>query len=148
MEEKILDNSKDRIMYLDVLRKSACFFVILLHTISKTLINANINTTWIVSLILFFISKACIPLFLMITGSVTFKKNYGIKKCLKKALKAFLVLIIFSLLTYIVIYRNDLSTLMNIKYFAKCIMTNGIAVPFWYMYLYICLLLLMPFLQR
>ena len=62
-------------MYLDILRIIACFLVIVNHTDSRVFLRTSPSETWFLGLTYFFICKAAVPLFLMISGVLLLRKN-------------------------------------------------------------------------
>lgn len=137
----------NRKVYLDFLRILACFLVIVNHTNSDIFLNSSIGITWFVSITYFFICKIAVPLFVMISGAVLLGKKDSYKKILKRVYRIILVLILFSFVYYIDII-NTTNQEINFLEFLKMIFQQHITNAYWYLYLYLGLLIMLPILQR
>lgn len=138
---------KERKIYLDVVRIIACFLVIVNHTNSRIFQTTEISPTWFASITYFFICKVAVPLFIMISGATLLNKQDSYRKTFSRVIRIVWVIILFSLIYYINnCYLND--TVFSIKEFLVSIYQKGITNAFWYLYLYIGILVMMPILQR
>ncbi len=137
-----------KIEYLEVLRIIACFMVIVNHTAGGLFKDRAPSLTWFGGLFYFFSSKPAVPLFLMISGTVLLGKNDTYKKTLDRILKIVIVLFVFSFL-YKFVFFNQLTYSLNgfIEFLTEFINKNA-TNAFWYMYLYIGILLMLPILQK
>ncbi|WP_069988487.1 acyltransferase [Massilioclostridium coli] len=134
-------------MYLDVLRIIACFLVIVNHTDSRVFLRTSPSETWFLGLTYFFICKAAVPLFLMISGVLLLRKIDSYKNIGKKILRFTIVLIVFSLLYYVDGCLTSNSPISIVSFFTS-IYHNPATNALWYMYLYLAILIMLPILQK
>lgn len=136
-----------RIEYIDLLRIIACFLVIVNHTNSTIFQNSTPYVPqWWYSISFFLLSRIAVPIFIMITGATVLNKQEDYKKSFKRVLRAVLVLILFSLIYYCrKTLRNDN---FSLKDFFLQIYNKPITNAYWYMYLYIGILIMIPFIRK
>lgn len=139
--------NKKSLDYISILKIIACFLVIVNHTNSEIFFQATTNCTWTISMLTFYACKMAVPIFILISGALMLNKDYDYKKVTKKIVKYSLVLIVISLVYYFDYYYHN-ATQMGIKNFIIYLNNNNISVHLWYLYFYIALILMMPFLQK
>ncbi len=146
-----MSTKTSRESFLDLLRILASFLVIVNHTNSTIFLHSTPDSAiWYLSLIYFFVSKIAVPVFLMISGYLLLDKVDTWKKALSRVFRIFVVLfscaIIYSL--YHNIYEESITSpaviIKTILQFYQKTPSNA----FWYLYVYIGLLLMLPFLQK
>lgn len=137
-----------REVYLDLIKIFACFFVIINHTNSKVFLEISPSPTWYASVAYFYISKVAVPLFIMSSGACLLSKVDSYKKVFKRALRIIFVLVLFSAYTYIGLNYEHPEILYDYKNFITSMMTNYITGTYWYLFLYVGLILMLPVLQR
>lgn len=140
--------NNSRIIYYDIARIIACFLVIVNHTNSSIFIYNNISALWFVSLTYFYLSKIAVPIFIMISGSLILSKQDTYPTLIKRILRIVFALIIFSYIYYANSVNFNITELINIKKFLILIIHQPVTNAFWYLYLYISLLIMSPFIQR
>ena len=143
---KRAENTK-RIAYIDFLRIIACFLVIVNHTNSVIFLNSTPSSClWWLSLSAFFVSRIAVPIFIMITGATLLNANDNYRTTFKRIFRMIAVLLIFSFLYYSrkAIRGHNFS----LKTFFIDIYNKPITNAYWYLYLYIGILLMIPFLQK
>lgn len=92
--------------------------------------------------------KAGVPLFFMISGATLLSKDEEIKDIfVKRVLKIGVVLLVFSFIYYLRLYLQHPEYGFSIGYFIKYIYAHPIVTPFWFLYLYIGFLLMLPFIR-
>ena len=142
---------KNKILYLEILRIIACFFVIYGHT------ETNGNTlyskfgfgdlTFWLNLFLSVCCCATIPLFFGISGSQLLKKEESLKDIFfKRILKYIRILLFFSVLQYLYscyLFKQDAS----FQDFFMKLYSGNINISLWFLYAYLAYLLLLPFLR-
>lgn len=144
-QEVCLSKSKRKI-HLDILRIIACFLVIVNHTNSRIFLSMEPSMTWFLSLLYFFVCKIAVPIFIMISGAVLLGKQESYKEVFKKRiLKTVLVIVAFSLVYYI--SSIDLET-FSISDFLYKIWKGPITNAYWYLYMYLGLLVMLPLLRK
>ena len=140
-----------RKVHLDALRIIACFCVLVNHTNNLIFWWQAIpySETWYASMFYFFATKIAVPLFLMISGAVLLGKEEPIKVVLKKrVLRSVAVLVIASGLLTLAYMAMDPETTYTVGGFFRQLVEKPISNAYWYLYTYICLMLLLPFLRK
>lgn len=144
----MLGDGKNRLGYIDMLRIIACFLVVLNHTpgyvASFVHEEGEISLVVIIHLFVAMVVKIGVPVFFMISGSLLLGKDHQIERVLKKTAKFFLILLVFSAVAKIV-NTGSLYLPGFIRTFASAEVDG--AGPYWYLYAYIGLLLILPFLS-
>ncbi len=139
---------KKRLCYIDMLRIMACFLVVLNHTPGYVGIFTNDrgeqSLVVVIHLLFITVVKIGVPMFFMISGSLLLGRQHQLEDILKKSLKFFLILLLFSIAVKIV-STGDFYLPGFIRTFASAEVDG--AGPYWYLYAYIGLLLILPFLS-
>lgn len=130
---------------MDVLRIISCFLVLLAHCNLQLYPYIAFGTTKFISIGIHTLSRISVPAFIMVTGALSLGKIYPYKKVAKKILRTVLVIVMISFVYYISLYGL---THFNPLSFIASIYSSHISPCLWYMYLYLGLLLMLPFLQR
>lgn len=133
---------------IQLLRIIACFFVIVNHTNSVIFRSSEISFTWLLSIAYFFVSKTAVPIFIMITGYTMLHKEDTWEKTGKRFFRIFLCLVLFSFVYYLKNLGIEHITEVNLIEFVSTIWTKQITTAFWYLYLYLGIILMLPFLQK
>lgn len=135
--------------YIEFLRLIACFLVIVNHTNSQIFLSASPSPLWFASLTYFFVSKTAVPLFLMIMGALLLGKRDTPKKSAQRLLRILTVLLISSALCYLYFGWMD-GTLgqLGVGDFFLTALQRELTGSFWYLYLYLGLLCLLPLMQK
>lgn len=136
-------------IHIDFLRIAACLLVIINHTNSRIFMGHIPSPVWFVSVTLFFISKTAVPVFIMISGALLLGRDESYKKFFGRVLRIAAVLILFSFF-YFIISVKDFAALTgaDIKDFLMKLYGSAVTNTFWYLYLYIGLLLMLPLLRK
>lgn len=137
---------KDRIIGLDIIRALAILLVVITHMFNYTgILSTDIHSfNWAISDVMHYVSMMCVPLFLLLTGYL--QRN-------RKPDKKHYVSIVPLLITYIVI--QVLNVLLEVRLFNN---GSGFLPLFtgifdytygyaWYVEMYICLFMLIPFIN-
>lgn len=151
MMKTMLGERKKKEVYIEFLRIIAIILVIFNHTDGFFLYYSNTDNplTWWFSFIGSVLCRCNVPLFIMITGTLLLDKEESIRNLYKKRMgRIGIVLILFSLFYYCLnIYRNKVST-FSLTAFLEGVMSGSIQESFWYLYLYLGLLAVLPLLRR
>ena len=137
-----------RLCYLDLLRIIACFLVVLNHTpgyIASFEGDASKPLpllTW--HLFVEMVVKIGVPVFYMISGSLLLKRDFTYRDVFKRILRMFLILLGFSVVANIV-NTGHFDFTGFVRNFASSSVDG--AGPYWYLYAYIGILLMLPFLR-
>lgn len=151
--KNIATNEKiDRKTYIDAVKILAIFLVLFNHTGTKGyvlfLISKNSSYYWlyVVSSIL---TKINIPLFLMASGALLLKKEESIKTILRKRFfKYLIILIICSFISYLYTCFRLKYLNFSFGYFIKTLYEYGLNTSYWYLYMYLAYILMLPFLRK
>ncbi len=138
---------KPRIAYLDLLRILACFLVTVNHTVGRVYHPIAPSGTWFLGITYFFVSKIAVPIFVMITGVVLLGRQDSYRKHAERLARMVCVLVLFALLYYVNAVAEGKRPLQG-KEFLRTLYRGDVTVSFWYLYMYIGLLAIMPLLQR
>ncbi len=144
MEE---ESSLRQKVYIEFLRIAACFLVIVNHTNSQIFLGSSPSPTWFCSLTYFFICKIAVPVFLLITGALLLEKEDPPKKTAERVIRIFTVLFVGSF-CYYAYYSWRNGTAFSIKEFLWNLPQTNATNSFWYLYLYLALMCLLPILQK
>ena len=133
---------------MDLLRLAAIYLVIFNHTGERgyTLFAAQMDSP--ISFLYMMISIFCkiaVPLFFMISGALLLKKEESLKRLfLKRVLRIATVLVLISVPYYYWLHRANGVGILN---FLKWIYSESATTSLWYLYSYLALLLMLPFLR-
>lgn len=139
---------KKRILYLDILRIIACLGVIANHT-NIILTRADIAIASVShselwgGIAYMVICKVAVTLFLMISGCLLLKKIDSYKKIFMRIFKVASVLAVFSAFYY---FTGDYEH--TIAAFIKTATRTNVTTAFWYMYMYLGILVMLPVIQK
>lgn len=136
-----------RYIYIDILKSISIFLVIVNHTNSSIFLDTTPSPIWFASVFYFYLSKVAVPVFIMCTGALLLSKVDSYAKHIKRAWRGIVVLIISSFIYYHAgngfhVTRETITSF--IFYFINKPTSNAL----WYLYLYIGIVSVMPFLQR
>ncbi len=146
-------NKNKKIVYVELLRIIAIFFVIFNHTNQRgfvhfTLYEIGSFEYWFY---MFFslIAGISIPVFFMISGMLLLdKKDESIGYIWKHRIPKYVfVLLFFSFFQYLIINRFDVHAFSLKEYFLLTY-TSGVIMPYWYLYVYIAFLIALPFIRK
>lgn len=139
---------KEKIAYLEMLRVIAFFCVIVNHTVNGEIFWQNMGgTKWFVLVTMFLFSEIAVPLFIMISGALLLRRVDDYQKSFARAARVALDILLFSLVYYIRnCYVNQ--TEFHLGEFFSRILREEITPSYWYLYMYLGLLLMLPLLQR
>lgn len=149
-----------RVTGLDMYRIIACMLVIINHCNSKVMFQVPPKSlAWFVTVGVFYITKIAVPGFLMIAGYNLLHRLDSWKKTRQRALRIFLVMVVFSLLYFAWrsadygLYESWKTIPGGIvwnfaKGFVGSLFHNQITDAFWYLYMYLGIMIVLPFLQK
>lgn len=140
--------NRSRIVFIDLLRIIACFFVIVNHTIADPIIKQAPSASWFVNVFYLFASKTAVPLFLMISGYTMLHRQESHKKTVTRLVRIAICLVLFSGVYYLNYYLTGQLHHVGIFYFVGRIIGRPITNAFWYLYMYMGILIMLPFLQK
>lgn len=139
---------KARKIYLDVVKLMAILMVVFNHSGNNGYkMYLEIMDAPAHQLIMAFSSfiKMAVPLFFMASGALLLRKDEPYKKTLSRALRFFLILLAVSAFFYYEKFGKGGS--LSVKDFLIHLYKNDLTGHLWYLYSYICYLLMLPFLR-
>ena len=140
---------KKNTVFIDLLRILAAFLVIVNHTNSQIFLAETPDSPlWYLSLTWFSVSRIAVALFMMITGYLMLDRPQSWRKTFYRALRIFLVIPLFSLPHYILNLVHGTVEHPGIWDFLKTVYTTSMATGFWYLYLYLAVVICLPFIQK
>lgn len=144
MKEKRLDYELMRIL--------AIFLVVFNHTDNRGFFLYQVpgcsRTNVMLSLPLSVICKIGVPLFFMVSGGLLLHRQESLKELFcKRIVRMALVLVMFSGILYGFWIRWGFVPHPGVKDFVRRVLTEGISIPYWYLYAYLGLLFLLPVLR-
>ena len=156
---KFTNLENERVIGLDVYRIIACMLVVINHCNSKVMFQVEPQSlAWYVTVGAFYITKVAVPGFFMIAGYNLLHKEDSWEKAWSRVGRIFAALIIFSVLYYVwkvcrgVIVVEGATgfflALAHLKNMVSMIITHPITDAYWYLYAYLGLMIMLPFLQR
>ena len=140
--------SSPRLIHLDLLRLMAIYFVIFNHTGDRGYMLFAERTDsplyWLY-LLTSVLCKVAVPLFFMISGALLLPREESLGRLFsKRVLRMTAVLALISVPYYLWLHRSEGLSLSS---FLTYIYGNSASTSLWYLYSYIALLLMMPFLR-
>ena len=148
MLEKGKELGSGRFAHLDLLRLIACFLVVFNHTQGCIkLYEYGSGAVTVLSFARLFIAmtvKINVPVFYMITGSLLLNRDRGYREIFGRISKMFSILLIFSIVSH-ALYKGEFYFPGFIRNFASATVDG--AGPYWYLYSYLGILLILPFLR-
>ena len=141
---------KNRKIHVDIIRIIAIFFVLYVHTGSHALTHYEIAGSRLSGMLAFFImclSLTCNALFFMNTGAVLLPKKESIGRVLLRFAKMAIVVVLFSLLQYAYNYYRLPAIGFRMDEFFKLVYQTNLITQYWFLYAYLALILILPFLR-
>ncbi len=141
-----------RFAYLDFLRILAAFLVIVNHTNSVVIRSLTPAVpTWWLSVAWYYVSKIAVPLFVMVSGACLLPRQDGYRRALGRLVRILIALVLFSYGYYLVQLWETYWTwqkALDIPAFLVAVWQGGLTNSLWYLYFYLGLMLMLPFLQK
>ncbi len=143
---------KERRADYDILRLIAIVFVVYNHTDRRGyalfLTDGCHGINYMLSLVMASVCNIAVPLFFMVSGGLLLSRNESLSHVMKKRTARILaVLLLFSGILYGFWYIwGNLST-PGLSDFLTRLWSQGVSIPYWYLYAYLSLMLLLPFLR-
>ena len=141
---------KEKKLYLEILRGLAILLVIFNHTDGFYLYFSNTTNraTWIWSLLCSIFCRINVPLFFMISGALLLEKDESLGELFRKRIaRILLVLLIFSLFQYIIDILRGVDVPVSPVWFVRALLMGEVEETYWFLYAYLGMLLLLPFLR-
>lgn len=135
-------------IHIGFLRIPACFLVLVNHTAESLFRDRAPSATWLCGVLYFFVCRIAVPIFLLIMGAVLLDKTDTPKRSVIRFIRIFIVMAIGSA-CYVFFYNvQGAETSFDVKIFFPNLLKFHVTNAFWYLYLYLALLCLLPILQK
>lgn len=149
----MLDNHKNnqhqRLLHLDLLRLIAIFLVVFNHTGDRGYMlfaNSTGSLLYFPYMMFSVFCKIAVPIFFMISGALLLPKQESLKQLFsKRILRMIVVLVLISVPYYYWLHRSQGIGALS---FFTYIYGQSASTALWYLYSYVSLLLMMPFLRN
>ena len=145
MQKKL---SSGRVVYLDALRLLCSFLVIVNHTYDYVRLSEASSSVRFASFASMSFSNIAVPVFLMISGCTLLTKQDDLRKTFSRVLRIGLALVVFSFIYELYRFLTGQLPSLSIKRFLLFIYEQNTTMAYWYLYMYLGLLLMLPFLQK
>ena len=137
-----------RLLHLDLLRLVAIFFVIFNHTGSRGYLlfaDSMGSALYFPYMLASIFCKVAVPVFFMISGALLLPKQESLGRLFsKRILRMVAVLLLISVPYYVWLHRSQG---LSVSSFLTYIYGNSASTSLWYLYSYVALLLMLPFLR-
>lgn len=144
------DEKNNRKFYLELLRSIAILLVIFNHTDGFFLYYTNTENslTFAYSLLFSILCRVDVPLFFMISGALLLEKEESLSELFRKRiLRIVLVILLFSFVHYMVALIRGKELSGSVFGFIRGILAGTIEETYWFLYAYLGMLLIVPFLR-
>lgn len=134
--------------HIEILRIIAIILVVLNHSDLYYTFYANTTNTITFggSLLISSVCKMNVPLFMMITGALLIPKEESVKVIFRRRIsRMVIVTICCSFLMYLLQCFAWEQNVFSISEFVHKVLTNDIQISYWYLYEYIGILMMLPF---
>lgn len=142
---------KEKKLHLEFVRIFAIFFVLYSHTGIDAKSHYQIAgklSSELISFALLSISMTCNTLFFMVTGAVLLHKEESIKEIYRhRILKTVIIILLFSLFQYTFYYLTMPEMGFDLPFFFKVVYSTQQISQYWFLYAYLALLIMLPFLR-
>ncbi|MCM1539705.1 MAG: acyltransferase [Blautia sp.] len=141
---------KKRVAYLDILRIIAIFTVFFIHTGDAGMhhyLEASCGAEYWIGIFMATASQHCVPLFFMITGALLLERNESISYVLRHRVLRMAVVIVLSL-CFMYCLRLLNGGQPGLYDFLYMLYSGTGWAQQWFLYAYVSVLLILPFLQR
>lgn len=140
--------NRKNIIHLEVIRIIALFCIVYNHIGYTLFLNTNNQVEIVVSIVLSVLCKVGVPLFFMISGALLLGKEESWETVYKKrVLRIAAVIVIFTVIRFL--YECYIAKAMefSVVYLVKAVLTGNILHPYWFLYAYLSILLILPILR-
>ena len=139
-------------IHLEIIRVIALICIIYNHTGERgnnVYLFTNGNVTFMVSLIADILCKIGVPLFLMVSGALLLQKEESWQEIYRKRIPRIVkVIVLFTTIRYFYECFYAETTVFSLLELVEVIFTGKLFVPYWFLYAYLSILLVLPFLKK
>lgn len=141
-----------RLAYLDALRIIAAFLVIVNHTNSDVFLSLTPGgAQWWASVLWYYLSRTAVPLFVMISGACLLGRTDSYKKTIWRIARVLIAALIFAYGVFVYdawVNYGLWPRIVDFGTFLSKFWRMEILDDYWYVFMYVGLLIMLPFLQR
>lgn len=146
-----MKNNSKKVIYLEIIRIIAILFVVFNHTNQHGFYyfpNTDNPIWYVISIFCSVLCKVAVPLFFMISGYLLLGKQETLKTVLtKRVLKYGIVIVMASVFTYLAKEMFYGRTDFSIREMIKIVYRGSDIGTYWFLYAYLGVLLMLPFLR-
>lgn len=138
---------RKRKLHIDMLRLLAAFLVVYHHTDGQPyfLVYTNESYKMIFTMFLSAFSRNSVPLFFMISGALLLGREETYRQLFSRRILRYVAVLTFASLVYYCLAPREGRSPSRFVYE----LVNGtIAIPYWFLYAYLSMLLILPFLRK
>lgn len=151
MYENKAGNDREKTLYYEICRIAAIFCIMYQHTggrgVNVWMYTESVWVYWM-SLVGRIVSSVGVPLFWMISGALLLQKKEAWKKVYGKRVPRIAgTLILFSVIRYLYLFMIENRDVSAVE-FLRRFYTQEIFLPYWFLYEYLGILLVLPFLRK
>ena len=151
MSESKAGQKTDKIIYFEICRIIAVFCIMFQHTGARGVDTwAYTESTWVYTMSMAgrVICSIGVPLFWMISGALLLPKKESWEKVYGKRIPRIVgVLVIFSVIRYFYLCIVEAQSVYVVDFFRR-FYTQEIFLPYWFLYEYLGILLVLPFIRK
>jgi surface polysaccharide O-acyltransferase-like enzyme len=146
-----IGGAASRKLHLELLRGLAIILVVYNHTGARGFLlftAAHNRSLYVVYLFLSIACKIAVPLFFMVSGALLLPKDESLGSLYRRRVLRFtIVIVLFSLAQYVyTAYRFGAA--FSLRGFFSALYSSQVIVPYYFLYLYLAILVMLPFLRR
>ena len=141
---------KERKIHIEIIRIIAMFFVLYVHTGMYAMAHYEIAGGRLSGMLAFFMmcmALTCNALFFMNAGAVLLHKTESIGRVLVRFARMAAIVVLFSLLQYANNYWHMPAMGFRLDEFFKLVYQTNVITQYWFLYAYLALILILPFLR-
>ena len=146
-----MGGATSRKLHLELLRGLAIVLVVYNHTGARGFLLFTAAHNPVAYAVYLFLSIACkiaVPLFFMVSGALLIPKVEGLASLYKtRVLRFVIVLIVFSLAQY-AYTAYKFGPAFSVRGFFSTVYSSPVIVPYYFLYLYLAILVMLPFLRK
>lgn len=140
--------SRKNIVWISSLRAFATFMVILLHCASPLVQQSEFaSSSWWIAHLYDALMRACVPLFVMISGALLFSKTMDLSTFLSRRFQRILLPFLFWAAIYLVVQHVILESNASLSWIMLSVVRGPVSFHFWFIYMLLGLYLFIPILN-
>lgn len=142
---------KQKKLYIEWLRIIAILLVIYNHTrawgFDLYQVTGEVSSKWL-SVVMVPLCKIAVPIFLMIAGDNLLERQESLKELFRKRVSRYIIIIVLFSTVQFFRYVRTGKSIFSIENWIKAVVAESAIEPYWFLYLYLGFLLILPFLRK